>query len=80
VTPQIATPTQSAMQTTSAVTVTAKAVTGNATEVAPEVIASKAIISATATMTAVAGKCASGKSEIPENNDDCKNDGGFAQH
>jgi hypothetical protein len=67
-------------QTAGMVTITAKTVTGNATEAAARVIVSKAITSATATMTAAAGKCAGGKPEISENKDDCKNDYGFAQH
>jgi hypothetical protein len=68
------------MQTTSAVTVIAKAVSGNITEAAAKVTASKAITSVTATMTAAAGKRAGGKPETSENKEDCKNDYGFAEH
>jgi hypothetical protein len=82
VAPRIAvpTPTQSVRQTASAVRITAKAFTGSTTEAAAKVIASKAITSATATMTAAVGKCTSGKPEISENKDDRKNDYGFSQH
>jgi hypothetical protein len=68
------------MQTAGAVRITAKAFTGSTNEAAAKVIASKAITSATAIMTAAAGKCAGGKPEFSENKDDCKNDYGFAQH
>ena len=70
----------SAMQTASAVAVTTEAVTGNTPEAAAKVVASKAITSATATMTAAAGKCTGGKPGISENKDDRKNDYGFSQH
>ena len=45
------------MQTASAVAVTAKAVTGNTTEAAAKMIGVKTTTSASATMTAAAGKC-----------------------
>jgi hypothetical protein len=60
--------------------VTAEAVTSNTGEATAKVVASKAITSATLTMTAAAGKCAGAKHEISENKDDCKADYGFSQH
>lgn len=66
-------PTQSITQTASAVTVIAKAVTGNTTEAAAKVIAAKAITSATATMAAASGKRTGGKPGTSENKDSCKN-------
>src|SRR5258708_7469898 len=54
-------PAQFAMHTASAVTITARAVTGNTTEAAAKVIAAQAIASATAIMAAASGKCAGGK-------------------
>ena len=42
------------------------------------VIAAKTI--AIATVTAAVGKCAGGKSSTSNNNDNCKNIYGFAQH
>jgi hypothetical protein len=81
VTPHIAAliATESATQTASAVTVTAKAVTGNTTEGAAKVIAAKAVTCATASVAAVSGKCA-GKPGTFENKDNRKNNCGFARH
>ena len=70
-------PVQSATRTAGAVTVTAKAVTGNTTEGAAKVIAAKAISSATASIAAASGKCAGRKPGTSENKDNCKNNYGF---
>jgi hypothetical protein len=75
--PHIAAPisAESATQTARAVTVTAMAVTGNNSEAAAKVIAAKNITSATATMTAAAGKRAGRKPGTSEHKDNCKNYG-----
>jgi hypothetical protein len=43
-------------------------------------ITAKAVTSATATMATASGKCAGGKPGTSENEDNCKNNYGFAQH
>jgi len=68
------------MQTASAVTIAAKAVTGNTTEAAAKVIVAKAIISTTAIMATTSGKRAGRKPSTSESKDNCKNSYGFAQH
>src|SRR6266851_4977366 len=63
-----------------AASVPAIALTRNAPKAAAKVIAANTITSATATITAAAGKCAGGKLGTSENKDNCKNNDGAAQH
>jgi hypothetical protein len=80
--PHIAAPVPlgSATQTAGAVTVASIAVTRSPSEAAANVIVTRTIASATATMIAAAGKCAGGKPGTSENKDNCKNNYGIAQH
>jgi hypothetical protein len=71
-------PAESAMEAAGAVIVTAIAVTGSSTEAAAKVIATKSVTSATATITAVAGKCAGGEPGTSENKENSKNRYGVA--
>jgi hypothetical protein len=73
-------PAESATQTAGVFTVTTIAVTGSTTEAAAEVIATKTITSATATITAASGECAVGKPRTSENKNNSKNNYGVARH
>src|SRR5882724_5792693 len=71
-------PAESTTQTTGAVI--AIAVAGSTTEAAAQMIAAKPIRSATAVITAAAGKCAGGKPGTSEKKDDGKNNYGATRH